>query len=354
MNFLEWRDCLLACAGVERDDSRGTETDAETESESDPCQDACDRRLAAGTMNFLEWRDCMLACAGVERDDTCPGVLSPPSGWTSSCDMKGTSSECDLYCGDFTRDGDDFDTMDTSDIDELVDIDSAFTPSETALLKHAWALLYENQDLVEWARCWVRGSDPIRETCLVERIQGEWENVSVVKDWDSSGGDANAETTLPFTYVGGGRIKLYVNPGRGFSNASEIWRADETNSVGAHIGRMCASIYVAVLLLHELVHVCWALRAVGDDPGECEVTYLIYNAFGWGLLNRYPQAAESLCCKDLAKESTFGSSDSFVLDTDCISASTSSAVSTACLMACSEEHAGDVEAIKRCWADRCY
>lgn len=254
----------------------------------------------------------------------CDTLLVPPEGRSHDCALVMSGNETECTACDRTRDGGDFEAMATDYVDDLVNM-SGFDGSAADLVMHAWALLYNNTDLVKWAVCWVTGN-AAKGDCLLARIRGESANVNLkMKSGDAHQFYTSGSHFEPFY---GGTIQVYED-GK-WQEYLAVWDDDELATDGTPIGRMCAAVDLSCTLLHELTHVCW--RAWSDEADTCRKSYLIENAFRWAMFRRYPAALQSACCggPGLGDADVFGSSQALWLNDNCVgSASGSSGGTTA-------------------------
>lgn len=252
----------------------------------------------------------------------CDTLLTPPVGRSHDCALVMSGNETECTACDKDRDGDDFGAMATGYVDDLVNM-SGFDGSAADLVMHAWALLYNNTDLVKWAVCWVTGNAS-KGDCLLARIRGESANVRLtMKSGDAHQFYTSASHIEP---IYGGTIQVYE--GGKWQEYLAVWEDDAVAADGTPIGQMCAAVDLACTFLHELTHVCW--RAWSDESGDCRKSYLIENAFRWAMFRRYPDALQSGCCagEGLGEEVVFGSSAARWLDDGCVTPSSGSSGGT--------------------------
>jgi hypothetical protein len=165
-----------------------------------------------------------------------------------------------------------------------------YGPSECHLefIDAVWGLLMANLDLVEWALC-VAGANQDAIDCVVSKILGTADEPVHFKILGDTVGCSGAKLWTSFANQ---TIGLCTQSHL-FADAADTW-------CHGHGGdRTCALVAVAAPLLHELTHIC----GYPDPPHlptgfECGVSYLTGSAILWGLLQRYPDAARSRCCRE--------------------------------------------------------
>jgi len=87
-----------------------------------------------------------------------------------------------------------------------------------------------------------------------------------------------------------------LNPS--FENMLAMWER------GDHQTRQCAAMDLAVILLHEVMHLSGYTYI--DLFGGCYVNYVAHNLFRWGLFHRYPKATLPTCCDQADADSLVG------------------------------------------------
>lgn len=178
------------------------------------------------------------------------------------------------------------------------------TDSEIELLAAAFGALRANGDLVRWAMCmtWL-GIDEFASTVLLAWIWdapvGLWTEINhpvVIAMADNYANPGGGAFVMPFTNV------IWINRSNvAWGPAVSLWNSGETSL------RACATIQVAGLLLHELMHV--ANLSIADlDKTQCNPTYLVQNAFQWACFQRFTNAGKSACCTVPASDDVFGCS----------------------------------------------
>lgn len=223
--------------------------------------------------------------------------LYPPSGWTTSCpdDFTG-SAECNALADGEIREYT-LSALSTlgSRAAENVVIRGDADATDEDLLRQAWGVLQNNVDLINWAVCWATGNSN-GDHCIVNRISRTSSRVEV-RLYDE--GTCPVQVTNFYGAVDGtgGRIRICK------SGDWEVYREKFTS--GDELMILCSVLDLAAAICHELTHVCG--RASGDEPDGCYRSYLIENAFRWGLFRRFPAAAVGTCCQGLSDSSLFGS-----------------------------------------------
>lgn len=230
------------------------------------------------------------------RAVTPPRRFEIPEGAATFCALDPGAEDCVGPVRDVAaRDLEGLDLSGAVDSLDLIGFDAL---EEANLMHHAWAMLRDHMDVAEWIICTISGpltSD--QRQCL--------------RRWS---GSPSAER-LTVRLVGRGRptvfwrcesrwdagvfvgSTIYVcGTSDSWSDTMRIWTEGITRSVDAW--QVCAAIYVAALLLHELVHVC---GIYGSDPrdeliSECHDSYRIENSFRWAMGSLYPTSAVNSCC----------------------------------------------------------
>lgn len=163
---------------------------------------------------------------------------------------------------------------------------------ELDLLGKAFGLLKDNVDLAEWAICMATGN-PEAGTCIRNYLTGENADIEIKIDddicdikYDDDGDMIGITNGSAWALTR--RISLCSLPGSRFSVNSYL------ACYGDAAAQACGIVNMAGLLLHEIVHLC--VRAAGDSPGECRVSYLAESAFLALMYQSCSLAATSSCC----------------------------------------------------------
>lgn len=205
----------------------------------------------------------------------------------------------------------------SEEVDELTRL-AEFTDCEgnfLSLVRKGWCLLVENMDLVDWVICRVYGPG---QTCLQGILKGERETNFACRGLEE-GRTATADL-----------LGVRLNP---YADALVFQRHMFAN--GSKEERLCAVLWMAELLFHELQHYCFLggfatgdrtsddCEGGGDDTpwychkdGECEPVWIASNTLRTLLRMRYPRARAALCC-DTCLSETFFSNSNPVLPSSC-------------------------------------
>ena len=274
----------------------------------------------SGGLGGAPYSPCTLFQAPADMSTGCQTCVEG----TESChrNIEGDDETCsDLAPCDTPFSRADFVNASSSGAEDRVNIDDAFTSDETDLLLKAWAILVQSTDLVKWAVCWITGN-PGAGDCVVNHINGTGANVNIHAKTEEGSFNERGFSTL----WGAGRINIFVL-GYRWTNYVDIWRCGGTGGE-VPVDKMCAAIDLSATLLHELTHACFRAWRDTDKEGKCYTSYLIENAYRWAIFHRYPDAASSACCTEVAAGTTFGNSGSKYPNTTCVSCSTSSVSTT--------------------------
>ncbi len=236
--------------------------------------------------------DMTTTCVGCERGTEC--CHRPIKGDDATC--------AELAPVDTPASLDDFVSASSADAAGRVDIDPAFSATETDLLLKAWAILVQNTDLVKWAVCWITGN-PGAGDCIVHRILGKGYKVSI----KAKEGEGSFHTTW-FR-----EIQILVE-GAHWVDYVDIWSCGD----GASAEQICSAVDLSATLLHEITHVCNRAWWDGDGAGKCYTSYLVENAYRWAVFHRYRDLAGSGCCDEVRKPDVFGDSYAHYPDDGCL------------------------------------
>ncbi len=273
-----------------------------------------------------------------EQELTAPSATERSTGCEDDGQVEGSNGTCSPLACDIERTVSDFTSLSTSWIDEVVNIDDDFSTSEQDLLRHAWALLVANTELVDWAVCWVTGNSGAGD-CLLNRINGVDANVNLKHVSSDSHHFYVGPLDMAVPPLYGGTIRIYENwP---WDRYIDIWNSGDT------CNQLCSALDLACTLLHKLTHVCW--RAWNDESSDCDSSYLVENVFRWAMYRRYPDALQSECCSypDLGGDWVFGDDAGHYPERECLDSAESSSSASAdaeALAAAKEdwlEHKGD-------------
>lgn len=167
------------------------------------------------------------------------------------------------------------------------------------LIQCSWALLHDNLDLVEFAACVATGN---RELAGCLKLQILWD-IPDIRVWDTPHGQIGA-TVFPWDDLLAYLPTLFL----GFFS-TEAWRPDDlilfadpdllTDSGPTDLfgwgssdptgsKQSCACATMAMLLLHELVHVCGEDLNDWHTPNEsCDLADVVASNFSYMLAKRY-------------------------------------------------------------------
>lgn len=198
-------------------------------------------------------------------------------------------------------------------------------PEAMDLLKVAWRVILDSQDLMRWAHCWVKG-DRFAAECEVNTFTNEggfWGALDprVKIDFDSSCSfNYRGFAWLPGSFnVWGGTIRICTDTGTTCDSELSVWKGGATTQ-----DRACAAVDVATALNHEMTHVCGEENDP-DDRGSCHEADLIETAYQWAVLKRYSIVRDSSCCGQMYDTVTreplsiiFASTAGFSVDFGCL------------------------------------
>lgn len=233
-----------------------------------------------------------------------PAILEVPKDWEAgaTCELKGDSSFCQVYLDSKTFD--EFLSLDLNAVYDNEDLDGSMIELDTSslehdelgvplvddeeigLLRHAWALLAENTDLIMWTLCWVTGNER-KGVCMVKKVLGEGGRVTIKITNDEDNISAHTarsrirlnRRTLAWTKIYGG-----------------YWSGLSENDPK----RICGAILFASILLHEIAHLCNRShfdKYIKED--ECNAAYTIEATIQYALAQRYADAQMDPCCGDI-------------------------------------------------------
>lgn len=190
--------------------------------------------------------------------------------------------------------------------------DDSYTGCEQDLIGHAWGLLLENVDILDWVVCvserlarqnGAAFQTDSPHTCLRSAVEGTLDRegrpawVTFTKNEES-----------PQCKMGaiGSRNEIYmcVNGERKLFNV-----AVDLYCNGTDTQRRCAVFAMAASLLHELSHTGCGFEH-DDEDGDivpCSIPYLIGSTFAAVIMARYPEIASSPCCRRYRKVRIGGS-----------------------------------------------
>jgi hypothetical protein len=218
--------------------------------------------------------------------------LAAPDGRSTTCDRKLDGDA--LSCNDVAVDAQTLDELFAIDISlygQAIEFTEEATDDEVALFTFAVSVLAANIDLVKWAMCWVGGLDSGYD--LMNKLLGEAPpfKVKFVDDdktfWNTGfKGKIHVHRGAPF----------YLDPLAMFS------RRTPSGGRVRDASTMCGILDIAGSLFHEMTH---QVGFAGPDPwpaSNCYKSYLTENIFRWALYQRYPDAASSNCCAEIATD----------------------------------------------------
>ncbi|MEQ1504808.1 MAG: hypothetical protein ABMB14_21415 [Myxococcota bacterium] len=313
--------------------------DGRTDPEEEAAVQALNDFLSSGLPEEAEFHDWTVELQDL-LDDVAPNPpcerFEPPVD-SGTCTLRGTSETCSEPCLGPVGVCD-VATLPCGDVEGLYELDvqdidtSTFDTDWLRMVKYAWAVLYENVDLVEWVACRIYGEqavagpattdyvlgallvpDPLwvalgsawfgRRTslaqCLSEKIRGMEPDITIRFLSHIS---SNGAASLAFGRDG------FLTTGRAIRIGwcgyawSMLYDAKFKAAAAQPAERFCIVVDLAASLLHELVHTCNGtnegldLGSDGDDPRECTTTYLTENAFRWAMSRRYPCLADTANC----------------------------------------------------------
>ena len=229
-------------------------------------------------------------------------LLEIPTKTTSSCryEVTGNTDVCATpYLNH--QDMEDFAALDVDALGANINVRNVDASTEE-LIRTAWALLKQNDDLARWAMCWYWGPDSDGETEMLGRLWADGTDYNYV---DIIGRRKRKQFWGYRDWGGGGRI-LFPLKGIG-TRYMDAWRNARDDQ-----DRMCVAVDLAATLLHELTHVCNYFG--GDESGKCDGSYLIENNFRWAMFQRYSHATEGACCGEVTTSDCFMSDEETYLD----------------------------------------
>lgn len=171
-------------------------------------------------------------------------------------------------------------------------------PDVHELIEAAWAILLANIDLAEWVACLFTGLEAFSSfgneslaKCLRDRVLGQGA-------WFGAGGNVTIKlqdkvgSFLTWWTPFGGIIHIRTRSSTWQNKYVALYKNGDEKE------KFCIAADLAGTLLHELVHTCLAgYSAASDESCECEISYLIENAFRWALGQRYTcLAGIGPCC----------------------------------------------------------
>jgi hypothetical protein len=277
----------------------GAPSDPQTEAEVDALNDALD-----GDPEGNQSDDFELAHAALYDQPTqCP-MMAPPTGGECSS----LSHSCSEPCV-YETNSCDINTLPFAEAEGLYDLVYSLPTKTTPvnwemvdLAQYAWALLYDNLDLVEWTSCVWYGESATDDSffenlgglfgvagslaeCVSDKIQGKAPDVTIMFQPSIPNG-AFSTTPNPLT---GGTIHIPIS--------GNVWNKKYVDKFDAaapgSAGEFCIVADLAATLLHELVHSCLTggsldTPVAGDSANTCSTSYLIENSLRWALGKRYP------------------------------------------------------------------
>lgn len=179
------------------------------------------------------------------------------------------------------------------------------------MLRTTWALLRANLDLLELAMCWVIRSQEQtssdlehqlaqRLACARDVIRGRkrlklrmYREPTPPHWWDP-------QPPCPINVVASrpvGTDRINICTGSTTSSATEWKNCVTIWSGGSTAQRACASIELARILAHEMMHMCSVVNDSDSVAGNCASTNLVESLLRWQLLRRYPVAMDATCCR---------------------------------------------------------
>lgn len=231
-----------------------------------------DGLMWAGTIDKPE---ILMEIPAMDEGD-CPVSGGPDNCWTPLLDHQNVS---------------DFNSLDVEGLGENLVV-SNLTESTELLVRTAWALIKFNYDLVEWSLCWYFGTESGGYTVngLRRHIWADGVSHPLV---EVKGDETRKAFKGRFDWLGlaghGARILFPLEAGGIGQRYVLAWDMAYTDE-----DRMCAAVDLAATLLHETIHTLGVNML--DEPGDCDLTYLIENNFRWAMFQRYAHATEGACC----------------------------------------------------------
>ena len=250
-----------------------------------------------------------------------PEPLVPPAGWTLGdreralgCKPEDVSCRGRMYGDRYTCTASvspgaltDLTGADTARFSRFVDV-SRLDVGDQEVVSRAWAVLWENRDLIRYAACWVMGATAAAAD-IVSMLAGEAGTVKFRYDSEVCLGGGRAGVDPRRTHI------IAICPvSVGWTSQGEAWARGTTAE------RACAVFQASCTILHELTH---ATELVGEDTGDCEESYLVENVYRWAMYQRFADlqdSATSRCCgrSDSLTACMFGSGRGLGITENCV------------------------------------
>ena len=194
-----------------------------------------------------------------------------------------------------------------------------FEGTTEALFLHAWALLQNNEDLLEWSIRLVMGNDKWNDKSgdLADYLSGSRTRFSRRLTFSLVGDSspsvfAGCDTGI--SWIMGawvGAISAHTNPLAqpviyvcGQHQQIRLAVQEFEDGAGRSTSAACAIIWTACLMFHELTHVLFGIPDYFVQ--QCEQAYRMENILRWALHQRYPGAADlETCCRNHESELFF-------------------------------------------------
>lgn len=300
---VSWTGTPKMSRAVQRDDDTGS-----TNTSYGPGETQASRTFYAEFQRALDFA----------RSWEMPVRWSIPQNADRRCEMLGEQANCDPPLRE-VRELADLNDLDVNAAGQLVRL-VGFEAEEEDLILRGWALLQQHFQLAWWVVCVIGGQQSwIKLLCLAGYVlvgQGFPSMTpvtiravgrsprSIFRNCEWLGG---ASGSLAVGWLSGG-TDLELSPPIYICVANEDWAkylllARQVSSPF----RMCAVIYVAALLFHELLHACGIAGPDTDarDLSKCYESYRMDNSFAWALFQVYPGAAVRNCCDKYSSQGRF-------------------------------------------------
>jgi hypothetical protein len=190
---------------------------------------------------------------------------------------------------------------------DLFYFDGSYTACEQDLIGHAWGLLLENADLLDWVVCvseqMARRNGAAFQTqtpteCLRNAITGRGEGPPIeFAKRNETHCKMSAHRSNYRVSMCGARAE-----GSMFNVAADLYCRGDASQ------QRCAVFAIACSLIHEISHTACGYQH-DDEEDEivpCSIPYLIGSTVAWLLMERYPLIADDPCCEDYRNETTLG------------------------------------------------